>query len=202
MIRSARWTCKHARSWPLRSLEVGGKPGRGEELLELLPASLRLIGSASPALDVAPDQVLTYIVIDDVAPVLIQELDALPGPIGGHHGKSGEPVRRLHGVDLTVQVAPTRLVAGVVQLLDQLQHIVVGARSVRVESGQRKEDIPLELDALLPREGHLDAEVRAPFGDEALGAEQGIAAELDPPTLFEKVLLQERVVDVVPRVPL
>src|SRR5688500_229638 len=74
------------------SMKAGRKPRRREQLLEFLPANrvgciCRRTLAHFPGnlrLDVLPDHILPQVVIDDIAPVLIEESHALCGPLARH----------------------------------------------------------------------------------------------------------------------
>src|SRR2546422_11123851 len=107
-----------------------------------------MIGRPPPRLDVTLHQVLAEVVVDHVAPVLIDEPDALPRAVYRDEGEGGQPLRRLVAVDRAIEVPTGRFIARVVQLLHQFPDLIVTRRALRTDSGQREEDLSLEGDPL------------------------------------------------------
>ena len=100
-----------------RSGRVTSVPTAGEEMR----AAPRIPASASdcrfPACDSTyrRHQILPQVVVDHVAAVLVEELDPLFRTCRLHECISREPLGRRPRIDLPIQVAPGRLVAGVAQ---------------------------------------------------------------------------------------
>src|SRR5476651_1930533 len=115
-------------------------------------------------------EILPQVVVDDVTPILIDESDALAGALGGHESVAGQPGGGRSAVDLAVEIAARRFVAGVTELRGQLLDPVVLRRARGVEAGQGEEMDLLEIDTLVGRERDVDAVVRASFGDQRLRA--------------------------------
>ena len=75
-------------------------------------------------LDERGDEILAEVVVDDVAPVLVEESGALLGPLRRHYRVSRQPVGGGGSVDLPVQIPTRRFVARVVELSDERLHLV------------------------------------------------------------------------------
>src|ERR1051326_3729737 len=88
--------------------------------------------------DVLPYQILATVVIDDVAAVLIDELDALLRARRRHQRILREPLRGLSRGEVAVEITPGRFVAGVAELRRQILNLVVLLGARRIESRDRK----------------------------------------------------------------
>ena len=106
----------------------------------------------------------------------------------------------LGGRDPAVEVRARGFVAGIGQLVHESLYFVVLGGFRRVQSGGGKEHGLLERQTLGGREGDLDPVVRGSFGDERLRREERINRELRPAAVAHQVLLEQRVVDVMPRI--
>src|SRR6185295_5254024 len=100
------------------------------------------------------------------------------------------------------EIAAGGFVAGVAQLLEQLLDFNVARGLRRIEPRQRIEMIAFESRPLRSGEGDFDAEVGRALGDERLRREEGIDGEFGPAAATHEMLLEQRVVDVVPRISL
>jgi hypothetical protein len=78
--------------------------------------------------------------------------------------------------------------------------IGLGAR--RIEAGEGIQLVTLEVGLGLAREGQFDAEIGRALGDQRLGREQGIDAELDPALALGQLLFQQGVEHMVARIAL
>jgi len=90
------------------------------------------------------------------------------------------PVRRLLRGDLPIEVAARGLVAGIRELIDEIEHLVIARRHFRLELRRGEQHAALELDALGAGERDLDPVVRRALGDQRLRREERIDRELDP----------------------
>src|SRR3954462_12184477 len=82
--------------------ELRRQPRRGDQLREFPPALLRPARGAAALLDVLPHEVLAEVVVDHVAPVLIDEADALGRPLRGHQAVAHQPGCGVLARDLAV----------------------------------------------------------------------------------------------------
>src|SRR5690606_30110902 len=108
------------------------------------------------------------VVVDDVAAVRVEEAYALLGTRPLHERVALQPVGRGGRIDLAVQVAAGSFVARVAQLLREIEDAEVLLDARRIEAGEREEHAARERDALVAREGHADAVVRAALRDQRL----------------------------------
>ena len=136
-----------------------------------------------------------YQVVVDRSCALV-EAHALGRSILRHQRIPFEPRRGSGAIDLAIEIAPRSLPA--YELIDEPLHAVVLVGACRVETGGREKDRLLEARGVRAWKGDLDAVVRGALGDQRLRREQRVDRELDPAASANQVLLEQRVVDVMP----
>src|SRR5690606_19280661 len=179
--------------------EVARQRRLAEDPAHAFPARF---GRRAGRFDVGADHLEAETVVDDVAAVGLREVDRLRRALGrGQLVALGER-DRLGRVDLAREQVGGDRVAGRAQIDRQLGELEIPRKIGGRQAGQRSEHVAVEREALVPRKRELDAVIGRAFRQQRLRRIERIDGVLDPAAPLDQFLLEQHVVDVVPRVSL
>src|SRR5438874_1015760 len=139
---------------------------RGEQLRELTPSLLLLFFGAAALFDVIAHHIFAKVIIDDVAPVLLDEIDLFRRPLLIHQRVLLQPHGSCRGIDLTIKIFPSCFVYRVIEFFYQVLHGIKFFCPRWVNPCGRPEHFLFECQTLRCREHDFFAKVRRSFGDE------------------------------------
>ena len=175
----------------------------GGEASRAANAFHRASGSApATRFDVLADEILAEPVVDDIGAVSLVEPEALFRLFSRGERELLQPGDRLFLRPLTVEIGARRVDRRVAERLVQLVDAVAHLGERRVDSYDRVQAIAFPLPARIAGKHEAKAEIRGALGDQGLRRVQRIDRVLDPASLPDQFLLEQRVQRMVSRITL